>query len=329
MALPPDSETTPFMHAVFLDFDRASCTDLNLSPLTDVMPALRFYDQTSPEQLLDRIHDADIILLDQCPLPRAALLCARKLKLIALAATGYNHVDVATAAERGIAVCNVRDYCTQGLMQHVWSMILGLTHHLRDYQRVATDGRWSSGVPINVQTYPIRELAGRTLGVVGWGTLGRAVAKTGECFGMNVVIASRPGAPATDDRLDLKALLAVADVVSLHCPLNDDTRGMIGAAELALMKPDAVLINTARGALIDSAALAAALKAGRLGGAGIDVLPQEPPVDGDPLLDPTIPNLLITPHVAWAAREARQRSLDQLAANVGDFLTGGRGGRIV
>jgi glycerate dehydrogenase len=317
------------MHAVFLDLDRASCTDLTLSPLTEVMPDLGFYDQTSPEQLVDRIHDADIVLLDQCPLPRTALLAAAKLKLIALAATGYNHVDISTAAERGIAVCNVRDYCTQGLMQHVWSMILGLTHHLRDYQRLATDGTWSSGVPINVQTHSIRELTGRTLGIVGWGNLGRAVAKTGEFFGMNVVVASRPGSQANDDRLDLPALLKVADVVSLHCPLNDDTRGMIGAAELKLMKPDAVLINTARGALIDSAALAAALKAGRLGGAGIDVLPQEPPVGGDPLLDNTIPNLLITPHVAWAAREARQRSLDQLAANVRDFLDGGRSGRIV
>jgi glycerate dehydrogenase len=317
------------MRAVFLDFDRAACTDLDLSPLTSVMPELRFYDQTAPAQLIDRIHDAEIILLDQSPMSREAQLAAPNLRLIALAATGYNHVDVSAAAERGIAVCNVRDYCTQGLMQHVWSMILSLTHHLREYQRMATDGTWASGVPINVQTHSIRELAGRTLGIVGWGNLGSAVAKTAESFGMRVVVANRVGVPAIEGRLDLKELLAVADVVSLHCPLTADTRGMIGAAELELMKPDALLINTARGALIDSAALAAALRAGRLGGAGIDVLPQEPPVDGDPLLDPTIPNLLVTPHVAWAAREARQRSIDQLAANVRDFLAGGRSGRIV
>jgi len=317
------------MRAVFLDFDRAACTDLDLSPLTSVMPELRFYDQTAPAQLIDRIHDADIILLDQTPLSREAQLAAPKLRLIALAATGYNHVDMSAAAERGIAVCNVRDYCTQGLMQHVWSMILSLTHHLPEYQRMATDGTWASGVPINVQRHSIRELAGLTLGIVGWGNLGSAVARTAESFGMRVVVANRVGGPAIEGRLALEELLAVADVVSLHCPLTAETRGMIGAAELELMKPDALLINTARGALIDSAALAAALRAGRLGGAGIDVLPQEPPVDGDPLLDPTIPNLLVTPHVAWAAREARQRSIDQLAANVRDFLAGGRSGRIV
>jgi glycerate dehydrogenase len=152
---------------------------------------------------------------------------------------------------------------------------------------------------------------------------------------MRVLAANRPGGglradrDAQQQRLDLRQLLAVADVVSLHCPLTDQTRGMIGAAELALMKPDALLINTARGALVDSGALAEALKSGRLGGAGIDVLAQEPPVDGDPLLDAAVPNLLVTPHVAWAARESRQRCLDEMAANIQDFLSGGRRGRVV
>jgi glycerate dehydrogenase len=146
---------------------------------------------------------------------------------------------------------------------------------------------------------------------------------------MEVLIANRPGAPPEAGRLPLPQLLAVADVVSLHCPLTPATARMIGAAELALMKPDALLINTARGGLVDSAALAAALRAGKLGGAGIDVLSQEPPVDGDPLLDPGIPNLLVTPHVAWAAREARQRSLDEMALNIRDFLDGGRRGRVI
>jgi glycerate dehydrogenase len=253
------------MHAVFLDFDSASAIDLDLSPLKTVMPGLTFYDQTSPDQLIGRIRDADIVVLDQCPMSRAAQLAAPRLRLIALAATGYNHVDLAAAAERGIAVCNVRDYCTQGLMQHVWSLILSLTQHLTAYQKLATGGAWTSGVPINVQRHSIRELTGRTLGIVGWGTLGRAVAKTAECFDMQVVIANRPGAAPTEGRIDFTELLRVSDVVSLHCPLTDDTRGLIGAAELELMKPDALLINTARGGLIDSAALAAALRAGRLG----------------------------------------------------------------
>src|SRR6267154_1833359 len=177
--------------------------------------------------------------------------------------------------------------------------------------------------------HPIRELDGRIFGVVGWGELGRGAARVAEAFGMRVAIANRRGESPRPDRVELERLLAMSDIVSLHCPLSDSTRGLIGARELELMKPDALLINTARGGLVDGHALAAALRAGRLGGAGIDVLPQEPPVDGDPLLDPDIPNLLLTPHVAWAAREARQRCLDEIAANVRDFLMGGRRGRVV
>jgi glycerate dehydrogenase len=173
-------------------------------------------------------------------------------------------------------------------------------------------------------------LSGKTLGIVGLGELGRAVARVAEAFGMRVRVARRPGGPDDGDpaRVPLQQLLAEADVISLHCPLTDATRGLIGAAQLALMKPDALLINTARGALVDSAALAAALRTGRIGGAGIDVLPEEPPVKGDPLLDPTIPNLIVTPHIAWAAREARQRAVDEIAANIRSFLNGGRRGRV-
>jgi glycerate dehydrogenase len=149
-----------------------------------------------------------------------------------------------------------------------------------------------------------------------------------QAFGMQVDIANRPGSPTQPGRLDLRELLPMVDVLSLHCPLTDATRGMMGAREFALMKPDALFINTARGGLVDGRALAAALKARRLGGAGIDVLPQEPPVDGDPLLEPDIPNLLITPHIAWAARDARQRCLNEMAANIRDFMAGGRRGRV-
>jgi glycerate dehydrogenase len=163
--------------------------------------------------------------------------------------------------------------------------------------------------------------------VVGWGELGRGAARVAEAFGMRVVIANR-GAGPRPDRVNLQPLLAMSDIVSLHCPLNDSTRGLIGARELALMKRDALLINTARGALVDGHALSIALKAGRLGGAGIDVLSQEPPRADDPLLDPDIPNLIVTPHVAWAAREARQRCLDEMAANIRDFVGGGRRSRV-
>jgi glycerate dehydrogenase len=317
------------MRAVFLDYETVSNGDLDNSGLTGVMPGLQIYGSTSDSEVAGRIADAEIVLLNTFVMTRALVHGATHLKLIALAATGTDNVDLAAARERAVGVCNVRGYCSRSVMQQVWAMILGLTQRLDEFTRLAKDGSWERSEPFDYFKHPIRELSGRTLGVVGWGELGRAAAGAAEAFGMRVVVANRPGGAHEPGRVDLDQVLAMSDVVSLHCPLNEATRGLIGARELALMKPDALLINTARGGLIDSHALAAALKARRLGGAGIDVLPQEPPVDGDPLLDPDIPNLLLTPHVAWAAREARQRCLDEIAANVRDFLMGGRRGRVV
>jgi glycerate dehydrogenase len=208
-------------------------------------------------------------------------------------------------------------------------MLLMLTQRLREYEGLVRAGAWQRGEQFCLLDFPIRELAGRTLGIVGHGALGRGVAHAATAFGMKVVVANRPGGNRQPGRVDLDELLPAVDVLSLHCPLTPATQGLIGAARLARMKPDAVLINTARGALVDSAALADALRAGRLGGAAIDVLAEEPPVHGDPLLAGDIPDLVVTPHVAWAAREARQRCLDELAANVEDFRRGGRRGRVV
>lgn len=317
------------MKAVFLDYDTVSTGDLDTARLERLMPGLELCGSTDESEISTRLADAEIVLLNKFRLTREHLAAARRLKLIALAATGTDNVDLVAARERGIGVCNVRGYCSQSVAQLVWSMILSLTQHVHEYSGLAKDGSWVRSETFTVLSLPIRELAGRTLGIVGWGELGRAAAKPAESFGMHVVIANRAGSPSEPGRLDLDQLLSESDVVSLHCPLTPLTRLMIGARELALMKPDALLINTARGGLIDGRALAEALKAKRLGGAGIDVLPQEPPVDGDPLLDPTIPNLLLTPHVAWAAREARQRCLDDIAASVEDFLRGGRRSRVV
>jgi len=317
------------VRAIFLDYETVSCGDLDTASLSRIMPDLQFHGMTDDGHIGPRVADADIVLLNKCVLTRDHLRNSRRLKLIALAATGTDNVDLAAARELGIAVCNVRGYCSQSVMQHVWAMILCLTQHLTEYTRLAKDGSWVRDEERTVLAHPIRELSGRTLGIVGWGELGKAAARGAEAFGMRVLIASRPGGSTEPGHVELDRLLATSDVVSLHCPLTPATRGMIGARELALMKPDALLINTARGGLIDGHALAAALKAGRLGGAGIDVLAREPPVGGDPLLDPGIPNLLLTPHVAWAAKEARQRCLDEVAANVQDFLKGGRRGRVV
>jgi glycerate dehydrogenase len=328
------------MQAVFLDYATVSYADLDASALTEAAHELRFYGLTADSQIAERIRDADIVLLNKPQLGRDLLYGARKLALIVLAATGTDNVDLAAAKERGIAVCNVRGYCTPAVVQHTWAMILSLTQRLSQNMRIAMDGSWvrnerfaaaelHAAQPVTPASPAIRELAGRTLGVVGWGELGRAVAGVGEALGMRIAIANRPGEGPTPGRLDLPQLLATSDIVSLHCPLTPSTRGMIGVRALALIKPEALLINTARGALIDTEALADALRAGRLGGAGIDVLPQEPPVDGDPLLDPDIPNLILTPHVAWSARESRQRCIDEMAANIRDFFRGGRRGRVV
>jgi glycerate dehydrogenase len=213
-------------------------------------------------------------------------------------------------------------------VQHVFGVLLLLTHKLREYDQRVRSGAWQRGEQFCLLDFPIRELTGRSFGIVGFGTLGKGVARVARTFGMNVVVANRPGGEREPGRVDLEELLGRADVLSLHCPLTPATEGMIGAAELARMKPDAVLINTARGALVDAGALADALRGHRLGGAAIDVLAQEPPVEGSPLLAADIPNLIVTPHIAWGAREARQRCLDEMAANVEDFLRGGRRGRV-
>jgi glycerate dehydrogenase len=251
-----------------------------------------------------------------------------QLLLVGLTATGVDNVDVAAARELGIAVCNLRDYCTPSVVQHVFATLLALTHRIREYDAFVKRGGWTEASQFSVFPFPIRELAGRTLGIVGYGCLGRGVARVAEAFGMRVLIASRPGGMPEPGRLDLDELLPQVDVLTLHCPLTPATRGLMGAARLALLKPDAVLINTARGALVDAEALAAALRAGLIGGAAIDVLAQEPPVDGNVLLDESIPNLIVTPHTAWAARESRQRCLDELALNVAAFRRGERRNRV-
>lgn len=337
------------MRAVFLDYATVSHRDdLDPSRLVRALPRLELRPQTAQSDVAAVIAGAGVVLVNKLRIGREAIEATPTLRLITLAATGTNNIDLDAARERNVAVCNLRDYCTASVVQHVFGALLLLTHRLREYDALVRSGAWQRGEQFCLLEYPIRELCGRRMGIVGYGTLGRAVARTAQAFGMEVVVAQRPGTNSRDrsksgsepdsgatlarsadpGRVPLEQLLPTVDVLSLHCPLTPATNGLIGVRQLALMKPDAVLINTARGALIDGAALATALRAGRLGGAAIDVLPQEPPVDGDPLLAGDIPDLIVTPHVAWGAREARQRCLDEMAANVEDFLRGGRRGRV-
>jgi glycerate dehydrogenase len=317
------------MRAVFLDFGTVSSGDLDTGPLERVTGGIVLHGQTAAADIPARIAGMEMVFANKAVITRAMIEANPQLRLIALTATGVDNVDLAAAREANVAVCNLRDYCTPSVVQHVFAMLLSLTHRLGDYGTLVRSGHWSQAGQFSVFPYPIRELQGRVFGIVGYGALGRAVARVAGSFGMQVEIANRPGGEAVAGRRDLDEMLPRLDVLSLHCPLTDATRGLIDAARLARMKPDAVLINTARGALVDTQALAEALRNQRLGGAGIDVLEREPPPADHPLLDPAIPNLIVTPHIAWAARESRQRCLDELALNVESFLAGGRRNRVV
>jgi glycerate dehydrogenase len=313
--------------AVFLDFATVSRGDLDTGRLARVLPALDLRDVTADADIASRIAGHQIVLLNKLRLTRELMTGAGGLRLIVVAATGTNNIDLEAARELGIAVCNVRDYCTTSVTQHVLAVMLLLTHRLREYSELALRS-WGASPQFTMLDFPIRELSGRALGIVGYGTLGRSVAQAAQAaLGMRVVVANRPGAEAVAGRLDLREMLPQVDVLTLHCPLTPATRRMIGARELALMKPDALLINTARGGLIDSDALVEALRARRIGGAAIDVLEQEPPIDGSPLLA-SLPNYILTPHIAWAAREARQRCIDAMAENIEAFLRGDSRNRV-
>ncbi len=315
--------------AVFLDLDTIDRSDLDLSGLHRAFPEWRLYGATAPGEVPERLRGAALAVSNKVVLDRAAL-ATPGLRLVCVAATGANNLDLAAARERGIAVSNVTGYATAAVLQHVFALILALTTRLPGYQQLIRAGAWQHSTQFCLLDLPIREISGRTMGIVGYGELGRAVARMAEAFGMRVLIAQRPGDPqGHPERLPLTELLPRVDVLSLHCPLADNTRDLIGERELALMREDALLINTARGGIVDEGALARALRDGRIGGAGIDVLRQEPPAEGNPLLAPDLPNLIVTPHIAWASRESRQRLLDEVAENIRAFTAGRPRNRLV
>lgn len=311
------------MLGVFLDRDSLDRNDLDFSGLDRVLPNWRYYPSTTPAEVAARIEEAEVVITNKVVLDAAAIHQAPRLKLIGVAATGVNHVDLDAAAAQGIIVCNCRGYGTAAVVQHVFALLLALYTRWPDYQQAVRDGRWQHASQFCLLDFPIRELAGKTLGIIGYGELGQGVARVAEALGMRVLVAQRPGTvDAIEERVPLPVLLPQVDVLSLHCPLTPETGGLIGAWELALMRRDAILINTARGGLVDEALLADALRRGALGGAVVDVLSLEPPVNGNPLLAADIPNLIVTPHCAWGSRESRQRLVGQLAENIQSWLDG-------
>lgn len=316
------------MKAVFLDLASLAEKDLDLSAFDSLVDDWRSYPATAPDERLARIADTDIVVTNKVVLDDAVIRAASKLKLICLTATGYNNVAVETARERGIVVSNVVAYATDSVVQHVFALMLA--HHTRlfDYTAAVRRGDWSNSPQFCLLDYPVRELRGMSLGIVGYGELGHGVARIAKAFGMDVMISQRPGGEPRPGRVPFDQVLREADVVTLHVPLLDNTLHLIDADALAQMKPTALLINTARGAVVDNEALADALRRGVIGGAAIDVLDVEPPPLDHPLLAPDIPNLIVTPHTAWAGRQSRQNVVDETVANIRAFLEGSPRNRV-
>jgi len=310
------------MKIVVLDGCTLNPGDLSWAEL-QTLGACEVYDRTPPELVRERAAGAEILLTNKTVLSAETIASLPALRCVGVLATGYNVVDLAAAQQRGIVVTNVPDYGTPAVAQMTFALLLELTHHVAHHAQTVREGRWSRSPDFCYWDFPLMELAGSTLGVVGFGRIGQAVARVGLAFGMNVRAhdSALPAAPPAGVELaSLESLFRQSDVLSLHCPLTPQTKGLVNRERLAWMKPTALLINTARGPLVDEAALAEALNSGRLAGAGLDVLSVEPPPPDNPLL--TARNCLITPHVAWATRAARSRLLRVAVANVRAFLEG-------
>ena len=308
------------MKAVFLDYRSIDTGDLSRESLQAAADEWHWHDATNADETAGRIADAELVVTNKVPLDRELLSQAAGLKLVCIAATGTDKVDLQAAGELGIQVSNVTGYATPSVVQHVFSLILALSTRLVSYDRDVREGVWQAQSNFCLLDHPISEIAGKTLGIIGYGELGKGVSRIAEAFGMQVLVCARPGSRTPGPgRVLLEDLLPQVDVLTLHVPLADNTRSLIGREQLARMKDSALLINTARGGIVDEQALADALTKGALGGAGIDVLNREPPAADSPLLTGDIPNLIVTPHIAWASRESRQRLLDEIACNIEAF----------
>ena len=310
------------MKGVILDLKSIDNGDLDLSCLQSVIPDWQYFDNTQEEEILSRIKDANVVIANKVRLGEVQIASSNALKLICIAATGTNNVDLEAAAANGVKVCNVTNYATPSVVQHVYCLLLALITKFKQYQTAIQEHRWQQSPFFCLLDYPIAELAGKKLGIIGYGVLGQAVAELGKAFGMHVLISARKGSDVSQGRVTLEQLLRQSDVVSLHCPLTPETHNLIGEQELKLMKPGALLINTARGGIVNEKALAEALVTGTIAGAGMDVLSEEPPKNGNPLLDLDLPNLIITPHIAWSSVESRQRLMEQVALNIDAFFNG-------
>lgn len=314
------------MKIVVLDGYALNPGDLDWVPL-EALGEVEVHDRTGPEQTVSRAQGAQILLTNKVVLDRETIAALPELKYIGVLATGYNVVDLAAARERGIPVTNVPAYSTASVAQHVFALLLELAQNVAHHAHLSRWGHWSECPDFSFWDRPLHELEGLTLGIVGFGAIGQRVAQIGRAFGMKIrIYTAHPDRHAAEAQkvdgefAELDDLFRTADVVTLHCPLTEETKSLVDDRRLSLMKPTAWLLNTGRGPLIDEEALARALKEKRIAGAGLDVLSQEPPPGNHPLL--TAPNCLVTPHIAWATRAARLRLLSTAAANIASFVAG-------
>lgn len=307
------------LHIVVLDRD----TLVNRPFDFDFPHTLSSYGTTEAHETLERIRGADIVITNKVVISAQAFAENPQLKLVAVTATGVNNVDVEAAKQNGTAVCNIRAYGNESVAEHAFMMMITLMRNLPAYQRDVAAGLWENSPFFCHLGAPMRDLNGKTLAIFGRGNIGKTLATYAQAFKMNVVFAEHKNAQSIrDGYVSFDEAIRSADVVSLNCPLTPQTANMIGEAELQQMKPGAILINCGRGGLVDEAALVAALKYGQIGGAGFDVLTQEPPRDGNPLLKARLPNLIVTPHIAWASQEAANRLFDILLDNINHFVAG-------
>ncbi|MEE4175095.1 MAG: D-2-hydroxyacid dehydrogenase [Xanthomonadales bacterium] len=313
----------------FLDVETVDNGDLELGALDRSLPGWNFYPQTLPDQLTERLAGCDVVVTNKVRLDAGVLADAEALKLVVVCATGVNVVDLDAAKARGITVCNIRDYCSQSVAQHVLASILNLVTGQPFYEQRVRNGEWRERGLFSLHDRAIRQVGDLSLGIIGYGTLGRAVGELARALGMNLLIGERRGRPARPERLSFRHLLQSADIISLHCPLTPETENMFDREALRAMKPRAMLINTARGGIVNARDLADALRAGEIAGAAVDVFTEEPPPADHPLLADDIPNLLLTPHNAWGSVRARQEAIDQVTAVIRSFERGVPVNRVV
>lgn len=308
--------------AVILDLSATDRGDLCLDSVKALNLDWQLMDNASPEQVSALIADKQIVVTNKVVLDRKTLEAATSLKLVCISATGTNNVDLVAARELGIDVCNVTGYATPAVVQYVFATMLSLFGRLQDHRLAVKRGEWSRSEQFCLLDFPFHECQGKTIGIVGYGELGKAVADIAKSFGMKVLIAARNSDDKREGRIPLNEMLPQLDVLSLHCLLNDETENLISKKELDALPKGAIVINSARGGIVNEKDLIASIENGHLGGAATDVLSAEPPPENHCLLQKEYSNLIVTPHIAWASVESRQRLIDQVALNISEYLSG-------